>query len=97
MIDLSSIFDPAKVDARNAIRFRRIMPPLLHEQSDLMGEQPTIGPDDLPGDWRCEWEERAAIMEYDGNMPRERAEAMAMAVVLRLMEKASSVRTRLDT
>ena len=33
-------------------------------------------PDDLPGDWRVEWEERAAIMEYDGGLPRERAEAI---------------------
>ena len=44
-----------------------------------------LGPDDLPGDWRVEWEERAAIMEYDGCMPRERAEALALDDVLRRM------------
>jgi hypothetical protein len=42
-------------------------------------------PDDLPGDWRVWWEERAAIMEYDGCLPRERAEALAFDAVLRLM------------
>jgi hypothetical protein len=41
-----------------------------------------FGPDDLPGDWRCEWEERAAIMEYDGGLPREHAEAAALADIL---------------
>ena len=43
------------------------------------------GPDDLPGDWRVEFEERAAIMEFDGNLPRERAEALALTDVLRRM------------
>jgi hypothetical protein len=38
-----------------------------------------LGPDDLPGDWRVEFEERAAIMEFDGGLPRERAEALALA------------------
>ena len=35
--------------------------------------------EDLDMDWRVEWEERAAIMEYDGGLPRERAEALALA------------------
>ena len=51
------------------------------------GEKPSppdIGPDDLPGDLRIAFEERAAIMEYDGGLPRERAEALALAEVLRL-------------
>jgi hypothetical protein len=47
-----------------------------------------IGPDDLPGDWRVEWEERAAIREYDGGLPRERAEAMALDDVIALMRRA---------
>ncbi len=34
----------------------------------------TIGPEALPMDWRIEWEERAAIMEYDGGLTREEAE-----------------------
>ena len=73
MIDLSSIFDPAQVDAFNAARFGRPSDPQQAQD---------IGPDDLPGDWRMEFEERAAIMEYEGNMPRERAEALALADVV---------------
>jgi hypothetical protein len=38
--------------------------------------------EDLPGDWRVEWEERAAVLEHDGGHPRERAEALALAEVL---------------
>jgi hypothetical protein len=48
----------------------------------------TIGPGDLPGDWRVEWEERAAIMEYDGGMLRERAEALALTEIIQAMERA---------
>ena len=45
-----------------------------------------VGVEDLPGDWRVWFEERAAIMEYDGGLPRERAEAEALAETVRLME-----------
>src|SRR5262249_50808230 len=38
---------------------------------------PEIRVEDLPADWRVEWEERAAIMEYDGGLTREHAEAEA--------------------
>ena len=41
-----------------------------------------FGPDDLPGDWRVEFEERAAIKEYDGGLPRELAEAEALAKIV---------------
>jgi len=40
---------------------------------------------DLSGDWRDEYEERAAIVEYCGNLPRERAEALALAEIARRM------------
>ncbi len=49
-----------------------------------------IGPDDLPGDWRCVFEERAAIMEYHGELPRELAEAKALAETVRMMEAEKS-------
>lgn len=42
-------------------------------------------PDDLAPPWREEYEERAGIMEFEGNMTRERAEALALADVLRRM------------
>ena len=48
------------------------------------------GPDGLPGDWRVEWEERAAIKEFHGGMHRERAEAQALAEILDLMQKQTS-------
>ena len=48
---------------------------------------PEIGPDDLPPDWRNAWEERAAIMEYDGGLPKEHAEAAALAVTLEAMRR----------
>ena len=34
--------------------------------------------DNLPLDWRIEFEERAAIMEYDGGLTREKAEEQAL-------------------
>src|SRR5262249_7249465 len=46
-----------------------------------------LTPDDLLSDWHELWEERAAIMEFDGSLPRERAEALALDV-LRSMERA---------
>ena len=49
---------------------------------------PGILPADLPADWHLAWDERAAIIEYDGKLPRERAEALALADVLRAMERA---------
>jgi hypothetical protein len=42
-------------------------------------------PDDLPADWHFLWDERAAIMEFDAGMPRERAEALAFDDILRQM------------
>lgn len=47
-----------------------------------------IGPDDLPGDWRVEWEERAAIREFCGKLHREQAEAVALAEILLAMARA---------
>ncbi len=47
-----------------------------------------IMPDDLPGDWRVEWEERAAIREYDGLQHREYAEAEALTEILQRMRAA---------
>src|SRR5438128_3800994 len=52
---------------------------------------PLITPDDLPADWHFLWDERAAIMEYDGKMPRERAEAFALVDVLRQMKLAGEI------
>ena len=40
-----------------------------------------VKPDQLPADWHFLWDERAAIMEYDGGLPRERAEAEALKYI----------------
>lgn len=47
-----------------------------------------ITPADLPGDWRVEWEERAAIREYDGGQAREHAEAEALGEIVSRMQVA---------
>lgn len=41
-----------------------------------------VGPWDLPADWRVEFEERAAIREYEGGQAREHAEAEAFREIL---------------
>jgi hypothetical protein len=48
---------------------------------------PTIVPDHLPIDWYLQWDERAAIMEVDGELPRERAEALALLDILEQMRR----------
>lgn len=39
-------------------------------------------------DWKELWEERAAIMEYDGGLPREEAEVRAREIVGAMYRKA---------
>ena len=46
------------------------------------------GPGDLPGDWRCEFEERASIREYAGGQTREYAEAAAFSEIVARMRAA---------
>lgn len=55
-----------------------------------------IMPDDLPGDWRVEWEERAAIREYDGGQAREHAEAEALGEIIDRMRTAGEYPKILD-
>ena len=47
-----------------------------------------VRPDNLPVEWWQLWDERAAIVEYDGNQFRERAEALALDDILKQMELA---------
>ena len=42
---------------------------------------------DLSADLREHYEERAAIIEFDGGMPRRAAEAMAMQEVLAMQSR----------
>ncbi|HYT91310.1 MAG TPA: hypothetical protein VEL76_21540 [Gemmataceae bacterium] len=50
----------------------------------------------LPLDWHFAWDERASIMEHDGGLPRERAEALALADILDQMRQANCRTTILD-
>jgi hypothetical protein len=45
-------------------------------------------PSDLPPEWHVDWDERAAILEYDGGHPRERAEALALKEIIGQMRRA---------
>ena len=50
-------------------------------------EPPTLTDiDDLSMDWRIEFEERAAILEYDGGLTREDAETQAFDEIQKRME-----------
>ena len=44
-------------------------------------------PGDLSIDWRIEFEERAAILEYDGSLSREEAEEQAFVEILRRLKE----------
>jgi hypothetical protein len=44
------------------------------------------GPESLPIDWRIEYEERAAILEYDGGLSREDADTQALVEILERMK-----------
>ena len=46
---------------------------------------PGLTAKDLPAEWWYEYEERAAIREYDGGLPRELAEHYALLDTLALM------------
>jgi hypothetical protein len=55
----------------------------------LFKPAPSLTPDELPPEWRQEYEERAAILEYDGGAPRELAEHYALLEVLEQMKRAT--------
>ena len=62
---------------------------LVQLKGDLLAIlDPSRTPDDLPPEWHVDWDERAAILEYDGGHPRERAEALALKEILVLMRRA---------
>ena len=74
---LESLFTAPAEPVGNAVDVILPISPALTDQG--------IGPDDLPGDWRCVFEERAAIMEDHGELPRELAEAKALDETVRMM------------
>ncbi len=52
----------------------------------LVPREPDLEPDDLPPEWRDEYQERAAIRELSGGLPRELAEHHALLDVLKMMK-----------
>jgi hypothetical protein len=57
-------------------------------QAETLPDLPlAITPQDLPPEWHFLWDERAAIMEYDGGLNKEHAEAEALKDILRQMKE----------
>ena len=59
--------------------------------SRSLNDLDVAGPENLPMDWRIEFEERAAILEYDGGLVRDEAETQALQEIntrLRGMKKS---------
>ncbi len=61
-------------------------------ESAVVTENADIGavissPGDLPVDWRIEFEERAAILEYDGGLSREDADKQALQEILERLKR----------
>lgn len=54
----------------------------------LFQPSPAADPPELSAEWHVEWDERAAIMEYDGGLAREVAEHYALLEVQRLMTQS---------
>lgn len=77
MLDLKAIFDPDGPTSTERVRPAPAAPCLCIST-----------PADLPADWRIEWEERAAIREYDGVQHREHAEAEALREIIDRMRTA---------
>jgi len=47
----------------------------------------TTGLDQLPAEWRSEWLERAAILEYDGGLNREEADEQALHEIIERLKR----------
>jgi hypothetical protein len=75
MLNLDAIFNPDRI-------------PAPRESNPAPIADPEIRVEDLDPDWRIAWEERAAILEYDGGLPRERAEALALTEIIGQMRRA---------
>jgi hypothetical protein len=87
---LTVIVQDDKLVIRGPRRVRALAEQLLAHKDEVMNAlaMESLTPADLPADWHFLWDERAAIMEHDGHLPRERAEALALADVLRQMRRA---------
>ncbi|MBA4063441.1 MAG: hypothetical protein C0501_06965 [Isosphaera sp.] len=83
LLDLDAIFDPDRQARRPG---RGCAPPA---GCPACGHPHRIDtPADLPSEWYLVWDERAAIMEFDGGATRERAEHFALLDVIGQMRRA---------
>jgi hypothetical protein len=57
-------------------------PPRVDAEPDAPKPPPVVSPSDLPPDLYELWQERAGIRQFDGGLPREQAEALALTDVL---------------
>ena len=64
---------------------------MLRTQGQLPEPHAALMPDDLPTDWRLEWEAWAAIREYEGGQAREHAEAEALREIVERMKAADDL------
>src|SRR5262245_44766848 len=84
LLDLDAIFDPD----RRARRPPECLPG-SPARCPVCGHPHVIDtPADLPSEWFLIWDERAAIMEFDGGATRERAEHDALLDVIEQMRQA---------
>lgn len=59
--------------------------PQIEPSDEYQGQIST--PEDLSMDWRIEYEERAAILEYDGGLSRDASEIQALAEITKRMRR----------
>ena len=65
--------------------FRPDPNPVVDDTKVVPATRRAVFPADLPADWFVTWDERAAIMEYDGGLHREHAEHHALLEVQKMM------------
>ena len=53
---------------------------------DCVSLPAVAGPEDLPVEWRVEFEERAAILEYDGGLSRNEADTQALQEIMKRLK-----------
>ena len=59
---------------------------LLRCDGDVVAD--IASPGDLPVDWRIDFEERAAILQWDGGLAREDADRQAFEEILERLKKS---------
>ena len=75
--------------ARNLIAYKPAVVDAL--KAEIVPQAIPASPNDLPPDWQSVWEERAAIMEYDGGMSKEDADAAALKDTIRQMREGKRI------